>query len=74
MASVTDDAQSLAEAFASGVGMTPEEALASPHSLVGTVDQIVEKMQRLRSELGITYFTWDVGSIDEMAPVIAALR
>lgn len=72
VATVTDDAVGLAEAFAPGFGLTPAEALATPHALFGTTDEIIEKIQRLHSELGISYYTWNVDVIDEMAPVVAA--
>lgn len=73
MATITDDAQGMAEAFAPAFGLTAEQALASPHALIGTVDEVVDKIQYIQEQLGISYFTWNVDVIDEMAPVVAAL-
>jgi probable F420-dependent oxidoreductase len=55
----------------SGVTYTAEEALASPHFFVGTVDGLVEKFQRLRDELGITSIM--VGAVGELDPVVERL-
>lgn len=74
LATITDDAEGLADSLAPALGLTAEQALASPHSLIGTVEQIVDKIQQLREELGISYYTWNVDVIDEMAPVIAAFQ
>jgi probable F420-dependent oxidoreductase len=55
----------------SGVPVTAEEMLESPHIFINTVDGFVEKFQRLRSELGVSSFL--VGDVDEMAPVVERL-
>jgi probable F420-dependent oxidoreductase len=54
-----------------GAPVDPDELLGSPHVFVGSVDALVEKWQRLRSELGITSIM--AGSIDELAPVVKRL-
>ena len=77
-ASVTDEPRKAAEALLARLnerepsGLTVDELLDSPHVLIGTVDQLVEKFIRLRDELGITNVM--VGSgIDEFAPVVERL-
>lgn len=72
LANVTNDGVAMAEALAPALGLSVEQALASPHALVGTTEEIVEKIHRLNDELGISYYTWNVDVIDEMAPVVAA--
>ena len=58
-------------AESSGVRVTAEELLESPHIFIGSVDSFVEKFQRLRSELGISSIM--VGEVDELAPVVERL-
>ncbi len=55
----------------SGVAVSAEELLDSPHIFINSVDGFVEKIRRLRDELGITSVM--VGSVDEMAPVVERL-
>lgn len=73
LAVVTDDRQALAEQLAPAFGLTPEAALASPHSLAGTVDQIVDDLVEQRDRFGISYIGISADSIDAMAPVVARL-
>jgi probable F420-dependent oxidoreductase len=75
--SVTDsplrEAAEVAERLAerSGVSVTAEELLDSPHIFVNTVDGFVSKFTRLRDELGISSIM--VGSVDELVPVVERL-
>lgn len=75
---VTDDARGEAEKYldqvrkARGdVSITADELLESPHAFVGTVDHIIEKFQRMRSELGISHFM--LYDVDTLAPVVERL-
>jgi probable F420-dependent oxidoreductase len=76
--SVTDDpraeAQEVAERLAarSGVAVTADELLESPHIFINTVEGFVEKFTRMREELGITSIM--VGDVDELASVVERLR
>jgi len=75
--SVTDHARREAEELAgrlrarSGVAITAEELLESPHIFIGSVDGLVEKFRRLRDELGISSIM--VGELDELIPVVVRL-
>ena len=75
--SVTDharrEAEELAEALhgRSGVRVTADELLDSPHIFIGSVDSLVEKFRRLRQELGISSIM--VGEVDELVPVVERL-
>ena len=73
VATVTDDKWSLAGALAPALGLDSDQALASPHSLIGTVDEVVDKLVRQREELGISYIGLSVESMEDMAPVVARL-
>jgi len=73
IASVTDDGAGFADVMGPAVGMTGEEAMASPHALAGTIDEIVDKIGRLRDDIGVSYFTWGADQMETMAPVVAQL-
>ncbi len=54
-------------------GITAEEALGSPHALVGTVDECVDRIERWRERWGISYISFMGSSAEEMAPVVERL-
>ncbi|MFI5225695.1 MAG: TIGR03621 family F420-dependent LLM class oxidoreductase [Candidatus Limnocylindrales bacterium] len=54
-----------------GVELTVDEVLESPHIFIGSIDGFVEKFRLLRERLGISSFL--VGGIDELAPVVERL-
>jgi probable F420-dependent oxidoreductase len=71
VAVITDDADGAVAETAAGSGLPPEVIAESPFTLIGSVAAVVEKLERLRHELGISYVT--VRTLDDFAPVIAAL-
>lgn len=71
---VTDDREATAEVLAPALGLSPAEALASPHALAGTHDQIVEDLLARRERFGIASIGISLDSIDDLAPVVARLR
>jgi probable F420-dependent oxidoreductase len=54
-----------------GVELTEEEVIDSPHLFIGSVDRLVEKFLQLRQELGISSVM--LGGIDELTPVLERL-
>jgi len=74
---VTDDAHAEAHRVIdhlrarSGVELTVDEVLASPHLFIGSVDALVDKIRDLRARLGISSFM--LGEVDELAPVVERL-
>ncbi|MCX7621859.1 MAG: TIGR03621 family F420-dependent LLM class oxidoreductase, partial [Acidimicrobiales bacterium] len=74
LAAVTDNRWGLAEAVGPALGLTPEQAIESPHGLAGTVDEIVQQCLDRRARWGISYITIPAESITEMTPVVAELR
>ena len=54
-----------------GVELTEDEVIASPHIFIGSVERFVEKFQELRERLGISSFM--VGGIDELPAVVERL-
>jgi probable F420-dependent oxidoreductase len=71
--SVRPDRMKLAEALASSLGVSPEEALESGAALVGTEDEISEQLHRRREEWGLSYVVIGDANIDEFAPIVAKL-
>jgi len=74
---VTDDARAEAHRVIdhlrarSGIELTVEEVLESPHLFIGSVDALVDKIRDLRARLGISSFM--LGEVDELAPVVERL-
>lgn len=64
-----EQVQNLSKAF----GLAPPEVLASPHILLGSVDEICERLEERRSRWGISYWVVAAGSVDAFAPVVARL-
>lgn len=73
---VTDDRDAAARRYAESLELPPDEVLASPHVLIGTVEQMAEDLQRRREELGISYIVLNTNvreHTEQLAPVVAAL-
>jgi len=74
---VTNDREAAAERHARELhGLSPADVLASPHVLMGTVDQMVEDLQQRRRDLGISYVVLNTNVLahtEQFAPVVAAL-
>lgn len=72
---LTEDRRQAAEqqARARGTGVTPEQVLADPYLLIGTVEQMVETLQRRREQFGISYFQVFFQDLEAFAPVVVRL-
>ncbi|MEM7143129.1 MAG: TIGR03621 family F420-dependent LLM class oxidoreductase [Actinomycetota bacterium] len=66
----TDDRAGTLDAMAPGFGLSPTDAAAMPHTLVGTIDEMCESLVAWRERWGISYVTWSADAIDTMAPVV----
>ena len=74
--SITQNPQLVAEQYIRETGlsaMTAEELVASPYMFAGSVEQLVEKVQRLREAFGISYFVVRTEYLEAFAPVLARL-
>lgn len=70
---ITDDADAaIAELCERIPGLTPKDAAATPYALLGTVDEIADKLERCRERWGISYFV--VRDHEQFEPVISKLR
>lgn len=54
-----------------GVELTEQQVLDSPHIFVGSIDRLVEKFEQLRAELGISSVL--LGEVGELAGVVERL-
>jgi alkanesulfonate monooxygenase SsuD/methylene tetrahydromethanopterin reductase-like flavin-dependent oxidoreductase (luciferase family) len=54
-----------------GIEMSEQEIIDSPHIFIGSIDRFVEKLSELRERLGVNSFL--VGSLDELGPVVERL-
>lgn len=72
-ASVTDDRDLVAEAFAPRTGMEPKDLLEVPHFMIGTVDQIVEDLEKRRERYGVSHVVVPDDAADQLAPVVERL-
>ncbi len=54
-----------------GVAISPQELLESPHIFIGSIEGLCEKFRRLRAELGISSIM--IGEVEELAPVVGRL-
>jgi probable F420-dependent oxidoreductase len=72
-AQVTDDGHGAATEIAAATGLTADDVLASPFVLVGSVEEIVERLQERRERWGYSYYTVQQPAAREFAEVVAAL-
>jgi probable F420-dependent oxidoreductase len=73
VATITDDAEGFANAVGGGFGLSADEVLESGVALVGTVDSVIETLQRRRDEWGVSYIVFGDDNFETFAPVVATL-
>jgi probable F420-dependent oxidoreductase len=73
LAMVTEDREAVIEELAPAFGLTPEQAAATPHALIGSVSQICDDLVERRERWGISYLGLSGDQLDAFAPVIARL-
>lgn len=73
LAMITDDREQVAAEMAPLLGISAEEALGSPHALVGSVDQCIDEVKGWRAKWGISYVALDAAAMEDFAPVVEAL-
>ena len=76
---VTDDRAGTADAIASSLPPDPEAdlsaegVLASPHVLIGSVEEICDTLVERRDRWDLSYYVFNDDSIDTVAPIVAKL-
>jgi probable F420-dependent oxidoreductase len=73
LAMVTDDRDDLIEELAPAFGLTPDEARATPHALIGSVDEICDQLVERRERWGITRIGLSQDHLDAFAPIVSRL-
>jgi probable F420-dependent oxidoreductase len=73
LAMVTDDRAGVIEQLAPAFGLSSEEASATPHALIGTVEEVCDQLVERRERWGISYLGLSHDQLDAFAPVIARL-
>lgn len=73
LAMITDDRDKVIADMAPLLGLSPEEAVASPHALVGSVDQCIDTVKEWRDRWGISFVSINGDVMDDFAPVVEAL-
>jgi len=54
-------------------GMSVERVLEMPSIFIGSVDQIVDEMQKRRERYGISYYVVSDRSLEMVSPIVARL-
>lgn len=70
---VSDDRHAAAGQLARRFGLTEDEVIASPHILVGSIEQMVDDLRGRREALGISYITLPEYFMEALAPVVERL-
>lgn len=71
VAHLGDGADEVAAGISERTGLVPEAVAATPFMLVGSLDEVVDKLRRQRDELGISHIV--IRDAEAFAPVVAAL-
>jgi probable F420-dependent oxidoreductase len=72
-AQVTDEGHGAAAEIAAATGLTADDVLSSPFVLVGSVEEIVDRLTERHERWGYSYYTVQQPSAREFAEVLAAL-
>jgi probable F420-dependent oxidoreductase len=73
---ITQNQQQAAEQYireSGRPGVSAEQLLANPYMLIGSIEQLTERIQRLREQFGISYLVLDADYMEALAPVVARL-
>lgn len=70
---ITDDRHAVAKEVAPLLGISAEEALLSPHALVGSADELIDDIRRWRDRWGISFVSINGENMEDFAPVVEAL-
>lgn len=70
---VTPDSEATLGKMAPMFGMTPETMAEHPHVLIGSVDEICDRLVDRRERFGISYVSFGTSNMDAVAPVVSRL-
>jgi hypothetical protein len=72
--SITDNPDPSLELLAAELGTTPAVIAGMPATLIGSVDELTERIQRHRDEYDISYRIIPAAVMDDFAPIVARLK
>lgn len=73
---VTDDAHATAQVIAPGFGLGADQVtdvLDSPMTMIGTVDEIADRLEQRRDRWGFSYHVIEADAVEALVPVIGRL-
>ena len=70
---VTPDGEGTRAKMAPMFGMTPEVFAEHPNALIGSVDEICDRIVERRERFGISYVSFGASVIDSVIPVVERL-
>jgi probable F420-dependent oxidoreductase len=73
LANITDDRMSVATPMAAGLGSEATDVLEMPHFLIGTVDEVVDQLEKRRDRYGISFVIVPGDVVEAFAPVVKRL-
>jgi probable F420-dependent oxidoreductase len=73
LANITDDRMSVATPMAAGLGSEATDVLEMPHFLIGTVDEVVDQLEKRRDRYGISFVIVPGDVVEAFAPVVERL-
>ncbi len=73
LAMITDDRSSVIGELAPAFGLSPDDAAATPHALIGSVEEICDQLVERRERWGISYLGLSGDQLRAFAPVVARL-
>jgi alkanesulfonate monooxygenase SsuD/methylene tetrahydromethanopterin reductase-like flavin-dependent oxidoreductase (luciferase family) len=65
--------RSVVEAAAARLGVDPDDLDQSAYVLAGSTTEVIDTLERLREQIGISYLTIPSDYLDEFAPVVDQL-
>ena len=73
LVNVTSDAKSARDALAGMLGVTTRMVAESPFALIGTPEELVDRLVERRERFGVSYVIVGGDDVESFAPVVAAL-
>jgi probable F420-dependent oxidoreductase len=70
---LTDDSVGFASVIAEMFGVSTDEVLDVPAVVVGSIEEITDRLIERRERWGFSYYVFQPDSLEKMAPVVAAL-
>jgi probable F420-dependent oxidoreductase len=70
---VTDEGEAVRSKMGSMFGLSADQMAEHPNALIGSIDEICDRIVERRDRFGISYVSFGSSNIDAIAPVVARL-